>query len=285
MTSTHASARSRRSRRFLLPLAVVLLAAAVTLGVALVPSGTAAQAVTVSCGQTITTSTTVANDLTNCPGDGLVIGAAGITLNLNGHTIDGSFAEVGIRNDSFPNVTISNGTVNGFSDGIELGDAAAGNHVQDMRVSANVTQGIHATGPDTSITSTAAFDNGSFGIRIGGERSQVDDSTAKNNDTFGIVSDGDNTIISDSLALSNDAAGIALSAAADGAQLTGNIANANFDGINVGVLNATLSKNSASFNTQRGINALSGGITDAGGNVAKGNGNVHQCENVLCPAS
>lgn len=286
MTSTHASARSRPSRRLLLPLAIVLLAAAAALGVALVPPGTAAQAVTVSCGQTLTTSTTVSNDLTNCPGDGLVIGAAGITLDLNGHTIDGAFSGTGIRNDSFPNVTISNGAVTAFNRGIDLGDPAASNHLQAVSVSANVLQGIHATGPDTSITDTAAFDNGSFGIRIGGEGSRVEDSTANNNDTFGIASDGANTTVSDNRALSNGASGIALSPAAHGTQLTGNVANANdVHGLIVTDLTATLSKNSASFNTELGINAESGGITDAGGNVAKGNGSVHQCENVHCPSS
>jgi len=37
----------------------------------------------------ITTDTKLANDLTACPGDGIVIGADNITLDLNGHMIDG----------------------------------------------------------------------------------------------------------------------------------------------------------------------------------------------------
>ena len=39
------------------------------------------------CGQVITESTLVANDLTDCLGEGLVIGAPNIVLDLNGHTI------------------------------------------------------------------------------------------------------------------------------------------------------------------------------------------------------
>src|SRR5437868_5489743 len=42
----------------------------------------------VTCGQVITKSTTLDSDLTNCPGDGVVIGANNLTLDLNGHTID-----------------------------------------------------------------------------------------------------------------------------------------------------------------------------------------------------
>jgi hypothetical protein len=48
-----------------------------------------ANAQTVSCGQVITANTRVANDLINCPGTGLVIVADSITLDLNGHLIDG----------------------------------------------------------------------------------------------------------------------------------------------------------------------------------------------------
>jgi hypothetical protein len=37
----------------------------------------------------ITTDTTLDSDLLDCPGHGIVIGAPGITLDLNGHTVDG----------------------------------------------------------------------------------------------------------------------------------------------------------------------------------------------------
>ena len=43
----------------------------------------------VSCGDTITADTTLDSDLLNCPNNGILIGADGITLNLNGHVIDG----------------------------------------------------------------------------------------------------------------------------------------------------------------------------------------------------
>jgi hypothetical protein len=42
-----------------------------------------------SCCDTITTDTTLDSDLVNCPNDAIVIGADSITLDLNGHTIDG----------------------------------------------------------------------------------------------------------------------------------------------------------------------------------------------------
>ena len=42
----------------------------------------------VSCGDTITTDTTLDHNLVNCPNNGIIIGANNITLDLNYHTID-----------------------------------------------------------------------------------------------------------------------------------------------------------------------------------------------------
>src|SRR3954467_10375729 len=70
------------------------VAALVTPALVLI-TGTAAHAAKpapVHCGQIITTSIKVANDLRNCPRHGLVIGAPNITVALNGHTIDGDGA-------------------------------------------------------------------------------------------------------------------------------------------------------------------------------------------------
>jgi hypothetical protein len=66
---------------------LLVVVASLTLGFA--SDAYAAKAVHVSCGQTITENTRLANDLIDCPGNGLVIGADDITLDLNGHTIDG----------------------------------------------------------------------------------------------------------------------------------------------------------------------------------------------------
>jgi parallel beta-helix repeat protein len=75
-------------------------------------------ATTVSCGEKLTKSTTLANDLLNCPHNGLVVGAGNITINLNGHTIDGTNANEpgtgGIANDKYAGVTIENGTIRDF---------------------------------------------------------------------------------------------------------------------------------------------------------------------------
>jgi parallel beta-helix repeat protein len=89
----------------------------------------------VSCGQVITSDTTVTNDLVDCPEDGLVIGRDGITLDLNGHTVRGRFdgyqcqadclGRRGIDNSrGFDRLTIKNGTIENFDAGVYLQDSA-----------------------------------------------------------------------------------------------------------------------------------------------------------------
>ncbi|HEV2713522.1 MAG TPA: right-handed parallel beta-helix repeat-containing protein [Gaiellaceae bacterium] len=73
----------------------------------------------VSCGQTLTASTTLQNDLVDCPGNGLLVGADNITIDLNGHTIDGANVRKAgtgaiVTKGRHANVTISNGTITDF---------------------------------------------------------------------------------------------------------------------------------------------------------------------------
>jgi parallel beta-helix repeat protein len=108
---------------------------------------------TVHCGQTLTHSVKLANDLTDCPGDGLVIGAAGITVDLNGHTIDGvaptscdvpGVATAGVANrDGYDGVTVKDGAIrqfgfgvfaNDMSDGVERGLTVSDSHFAALGV-------------------------------------------------------------------------------------------------------------------------------------------------------
>jgi large repetitive protein len=99
----------------------------------------------VQCGDVITQDTTLDSDLIDCPGDGVVIGAAGISLDLGGHTVDSNGAGdyFGVRNGlppgtsrppslGHPNVTVEDGTIREFKDGIAwyLGDNCAIKHVR-----------------------------------------------------------------------------------------------------------------------------------------------------------
>jgi hypothetical protein len=74
--------------------------------------------------------------LTNCPGNGLVAGADGITIDLNGHTLDGAGnamtcdrperPRTGVDASGHDGVTVSNGTVQQFATGVSAGSASNG---------------------------------------------------------------------------------------------------------------------------------------------------------------
>jgi len=81
-----------------------------------------------SCGDTITVNTQLTSDLVNCPDNGLVIGADNVTLDLNGHVIDGDDAEftdcppneecdIGVIDFDHHGVTIKGGRVREFTFG------------------------------------------------------------------------------------------------------------------------------------------------------------------------
>jgi hypothetical protein len=104
----------------------------------------------VSCGQTITIDTTLTSDVGPCPGDGVLIGADGITLNLNGHQIVGDFNEgasgefAGIRLPSRSNVTVAGnrgsvaeGRVAGFEAGVVV-NGGSRNNIGNLVIEDNV---------------------------------------------------------------------------------------------------------------------------------------------------
>jgi parallel beta-helix repeat protein len=124
--------------------------AALALSSALASVAQAAQPVAVSCGDTITVDTKLGNDLTDCPADGLVIGADNVTLDLNGHTIDGDGHDAfdgddndeGVVNDAgHAGVTIKNGSVREFFEDVLVMNATR-NQLRDLTVSDAVHGGV-----------------------------------------------------------------------------------------------------------------------------------------------
>src|SRR5215467_8835964 len=90
---------------------------------------------------TVTQNLTLADDIGPCPGDGVIIGADGVHLNLNGHTISGTFSHagtaVGVRATGRQKVKISGGTITGFDAGVAL-ISGSGNTVTGLTVANNV---------------------------------------------------------------------------------------------------------------------------------------------------
>jgi parallel beta-helix repeat protein len=115
-------------------------AAAVIALCATIGAGAGLAKTAVVCGQVITQNTKVSNDLVDCPGDGLVIGAANIKLDLGGHTIDGvsTAGSAGIANrGGFANVRVEHGTIRQFGNGVLLLGATK-NRLSHLSVTQNL---------------------------------------------------------------------------------------------------------------------------------------------------
>ena len=94
-----------------------------------------------SCGEVITTNTKLTADVGPCYGDGVIIGADGIALDLNGHSILGLGRRLddmaGIRLPFRSHVMIENGTVTGFAEGIFV-NSGGGNTITNMNIHDNI---------------------------------------------------------------------------------------------------------------------------------------------------
>lgn len=128
-----------------------VLAFLITIGSAGLRTETALAA-TVECGQVITQSTVLDADVGPCLGDGLVIGAANITVDLGGHRIFGAASTgVGVRIPGTGSalgpyrVRIRNGTITGFTTGV-LSRRSADNVFERLVVQDNSCHGIQLLG-------------------------------------------------------------------------------------------------------------------------------------------
>jgi hypothetical protein len=216
------------------------------------------------CGQTLTASLTLNGDL-SCPsGNGLILAANNVTLNLGGHAITGggSYPTVGVRVNGATD-TVTNGAVIGFYTGVVVANKA--DTVSSLRVSANSGDGIIVNGVSAKLTSVAALGNTESGLLATGGSITVTSSKFLGN-KYGAIIYGTANVLTSNVASGNTYYGIY--DVGFGTKFTTNVAN---------------------FNGGTGIQAQDGNVIDGGGNTAKGNGNAayghvagEQCYLVAC---
>jgi parallel beta-helix repeat protein len=319
-----------------------------------------AQATHVQCGDVVTQSTTLDSDLLDCPGDGVVIGAPGITLDLGGHTIDGTGAGSGGQgvDDSagHDGVTVSGGTIQEFQAAVYLEDADGSrvrrltltdsgsgvwltnsdagvierNTLLDAGIAVfgsddNVIRANRVSGPGTAIilwggpgpsydptertviernslvgngvgiasiftaqtvirANEVTGSTGDGGILEAGTLTVIEDNTVSESTQLGISIAGNNNRAGRNRVTGNGTDGITVAGGTGsaGTVLERNVASGNGDdGIDVNSSSATITRNTADDNADLGIEAEPG-VTDGGGNRARGNGNPVQCLNVSC---
>jgi sugar lactone lactonase YvrE len=157
---------------------------------------------TADCGMTIVKNVTLSYDIGPCPGDGLVIGADGVKLDLNGHTIIGdsgrSGTDVGVRLRGRNRVKVTGGTITGFDAGVAIiggsGNTASRLTLANNRGNPDAFASIFGDGivlffsAGNSIVDNAVLDNGPFdGIGLLG--AQSDDNLIQGNRVEGTNND------------------------------------------------------------------------------------------------
>jgi Periplasmic copper-binding protein (NosD)/Right handed beta helix region len=251
-------------------LATTALAAALA-ALAVGPTAHAASLPISSCGQVVTTSAFLTKDL-NCAGaSGIIVGAPGITIDFKGHVVRGDrlIGHYGVY-DLYDDVTIKNGTVRNFEEGVYVVNHPSGVTVSGIVATGNVDYGMYVYGTSARIASSAAAGNGGTGIYVEGDSASVTSSTAAGNGVYGIWVNGAAPTVRSSSASANGNRGIWVEG--DSAKVMSATASGNgAAGIAVGGVQTTVKSSTASGNGGIGIN-VGGDQAVVQGNRAEGNG-------------
>jgi len=141
---------------------------------------------TAACRQVITTNRTLQADLLNCRTDALVVGADDITINLNGHKIDGTGLGTAIDLNGHEGVTIQNGTIQDFDKGVDL-SGSNDNNLRTLRLYRQETAGIFVSSSDATRIVGNTASNNFMGIALyDSNASQIIDNRAARNLNAGI---------------------------------------------------------------------------------------------------
>jgi parallel beta-helix repeat protein len=232
-----------------------IAAAVLGAGVLAIGESRATATAAISCGMVVTTSITASNNITNCAGDGLVVGANNITINLNGHVIDGDDSgDEGIDNlGGFDNVKVMNGRITDFGYGVFLENGADQNTingleirsnefgiaissdsdlaiVKDNRVLLNTDDGIIINGSLGHIVeSNRVVQNVDNGIDAGTQNTVLKNVVARNGGVGILLHNDDGSTLDQNVVTGNGGIGIVLNNGA-----TGNVVSLNRVVINTG---------------------------------------------------
>ncbi|MFC7359488.1 right-handed parallel beta-helix repeat-containing protein, partial [Nocardioides astragali] len=186
----------------------------------------------VACGQVLMHSTLVTNDLTECPGDGLVIGTDRIIVDLGGHLIDGVGLGSGILNDGHDHVTVRNGALQQFDYGVRLRPETHHNAIERLALREHQVAAVELFDVADSEVRGNTLDQNGGGITLvsGTKGILVADNSVSGNGGAGLLvrdSDG-NRLVNNTVGGGGDL-GIGLERAT-GNTLLGNAVSNNSDG-------------------------------------------------------
>lgn len=275
------------------------VAALATLVLCVAAASAAAAGSSLSCGTVISSPGVyvLAHDL-SCPGFFVqVLGATGVTINLNGHSVSGTgMAWQGIDIES-SDVLIENGSIRGFDIGVFVSGSA---QITNVRLAKNRVGILVDTASifqsDAVVQSSFVNENTGDGITVGANSFlQMSNSQVAGNGGDGITAFNAGVSVSGSVISRNHLDGI--NTWGYGTGLTNNvIANNGGDGVNLGENpfpfdTYNITGNTATGNGGHGI-VYEADIPDvvvhtvhAEGNVAYSNSLNPQCVNIFCKTS
>ena len=181
------------------------------------------------CGVTITGNLKLRYDLA-CPGDGLIAGADGITIDLNGHTISGSDTGAGIAVTGRRSLTIRGGAIRNFAAGLRVADSTD-LAVKDVEFAEN-TDGVDLQQGSyrNTIRENAFRDNRSRGVMLRSD-TVVRENTFTGNRVGVLLFGAVDTSVVDNVVSDSVLAGIRVNVLATGNLVRGNHVSSNPAGI------------------------------------------------------
>jgi hypothetical protein len=262
----------------------------VVLIVVVAPEATGKGGAPISCGMTALTNAVLLQDL-SCAGPGVVVGAAGITIDLNGHTLRGDDGlDPGVdATGGFANVTVKDGVLQNFGRGVNGGGSGDRLVVSNVVATGNAV-GLWVVGTSASVSSSNVSGNSAFGLELGGNGASARSVIAAGNGNVGVEADGSGVRLTSVTASGNGDVGI--SAGGDSLSITRSTAIGNgLDGIAVLGEAANVSGNRVEGNgfashdsSGLGIRVDSAAVPPTGRkNTARGNDDPTQCNpSYLC---
>lgn len=184
------------------------------------------------CSATIVSDLTLDQDLV-CPGGGLVVGADGVEIALNGHTISGAGTGVGIVLTGRNDVSIAGGTIQNFAVAVQV-NTSTGIVIKNTQFVDN-REGIDfQAGSIGNSVKTCAFRDSSVRAIMFRSNARLND--IKNNSFTGnrlgiLVFGGVENVLKDNVISGSSLAGVRLNVLATGNVLKDNTLSANEAGI------------------------------------------------------
>lgn len=184
------------------------------------------------CGATIAEDLKLHHDLT-CTGAGLIVGADGIRINLNGHTISGSGTDAGIDVVGRTDISIRGGTIRNFAVAVRVNTSSdlVISHTEFVENGEGID--LQAGSVANTIKQNYFRDNSTRAIML---RSSSSDNDIKHNTFTGnrvgiLVFGGVDNVLRKNIVSGSTVAGIRLNVIATGNLITHNLVSSNVAGV------------------------------------------------------